>query len=112
LKNYGRWIVFGLVAVGIITLLLLVGVNKDLRQRLIALLLERKVKTAIQGLQEQATTAKAKAQANQMSAEEAERAARVTADAIAEQKLALQSEYKQQGLTANEIAERFRGLGI
>ena len=112
MKNYGRWIVFGLVAAGIIALLLLVGANKNLRERLVALLLERKVKTAIQGLQDQASTAKARAQANQLSAEEAEKAAKVVADAIASQKQALQAGYEQQGLTANEIAERFTNLNI
>ena len=110
--NYIRWIIFGLVALGIIVLLVLCGANKNLRERLVALLLERKVKTAIQGLQDQAATSKAKAQANQMSAEEAEVAAKVVADAIAKQKQSLQTGYEQKGMTSDEIAERFRNLGI
>jgi len=111
-KNYARWVVYGLLAVGVIVLLLVVGVNKDLRQRLTALLLERKVKTEIQSLQEKAAIAKAKAQANQISAEEAEKASKAADEAISKQKQALQAGLEQKGMSADEIANRFRNLGV
>jgi len=107
-KNYLRWAAFGLVAVGLIVLLLLLGSNKSLRQRLTALLLEKKVKTAIQGLQEQAADAKAKAQANQIGAEEAEATAKATEEAILKQRQALQAGLEQRGA----IASRLRNLGV
>jgi ABC-type lipoprotein release transport system permease subunit len=112
MKNYLRWATFGLVAVGIIALLLLLGANKNLRQRLTALLLEKKVKTEIQGLQEQAANARAKAQANQISAEAAEATAKATEEAISKQKQALQAGLEQRGANAEEIASRFRNLGV
>lgn len=112
MKQYGRWIIFGLIAIGVIILLVVLGVNKDLRQKLTALLLERKVKTTIQGLQDQAADARAKAQANQMSAEDAEKAAKAAEAAIVQQKQALQAGFESRGLNAEEIADRFKRLGV
>ena len=107
-----RWIIYGLVAIVVIALLLLVGSNKNLRQRLTALLLERKVKTSIQGLQEQAAAAKAKAEANQISAQEAEDVIKAAEEAISRQKQELQAGLADGGLNAQEIADRFRNLRI
>jgi DNA-directed RNA polymerase specialized sigma24 family protein len=111
-KKYGRWILFGLVAVGIIVLLILGGVNKDLRQRLTALLLERKVKNKIQDLKEEAAASRAKAEASEISAEEAEQVATATEEAISEQKKALEMGLEERGLNADEIADRFGRLGV
>lgn len=112
MKKYGRWIIFGIIAVGIIALLIFVGVNKNLRQRLAALLLERKVKTEIQNLRDKAVDAKARADANRIDAEEAEQIAKETGEAISKQKKALEEGFKKRGLSADEIADRFRNLGV
>jgi hypothetical protein len=112
MKNYLRWVAFGLVAVGLIALLLLLGANKDLRQKLVALLLEKKVKTEIQGLQEQAADARAKGRANQISAEAAEAAVKTAEEAILRKKQALQAKLTQGGANAEEIAARLRNLGV
>ena len=112
MKKYWRWIVFGVVAIGIIALLLFIGANKDLRQRLTALLLERKVKTEIQNTRDKAAAAKAKADTNQISAEEAADVAKQSEEAIAKQKTALQQGLKARGLNAGEIANRFTSLGV
>ena len=112
MKQYWRWIIFGLVAVGIIALLLFAGANKKLRQRLMALLLERKVKTEIQNLRDKAASAKAKADSDKIDAEEAEQIASTTDKEIAEKKQSLQKGLEERGLDAAEIADRFRSLGV
>lgn len=112
MKKYGRWIIFGLVAIGIIILLVLLGTNKEMRQRLTALLLERKVKNRIEDLRENAANIKAKAEANQISAEKADQIAKEAEQAISEQKKALQEGLEKRGLNADEIADRFRHLSI
>ena len=112
MKKHLRWIGFGVLAVGVIVLLLVVGANKNLRQRLTALLLERKVKTEIQDSRDKAAAAKAKAEANKLGAEEAEKIAKESEEAISKQKEALQAGLEERGLNADEIADRFRNLGV
>ena len=107
-----RWIGFGLLAVGIIALLLVFGANKKLRQKLTALLLEKKIKTEISNLKDTAIIAKAKADANKISAEEAEQVSKAADEAISKQKTALQEGLKKKGLTADEITDRFKSLGV
>ena len=112
MKKYGRWIIFGLVAAGIIALLLLVGLNSDLKKKLSSLLLEKKIKTKIQNLRDKAAAAKIKADAGKVSAEEAENTAKETEEAISKQKEVLQKGLEKEGLNADEIVDRFRNLGI
>ena len=82
MKRYWRWIVFGLVAVGVLTLLLLVGSNKKLRQKLTALLIQEKAKTEINNLKDKAIVAKTRADSGKISAEEAENEANSAEEAI------------------------------
>lgn len=110
--KYWRWIVFGLVAIAIIVLWLLVGANKNLRQRIESLLLERLVKNKVQDLRDRATTIKAQADSNQMDAKKAQQAASAIEQAIAKQKAALQGGLESRGLNAQEIADRFSKLRI
>jgi hypothetical protein len=111
-KKYGRWIIFGVVAVGLIALLLLVGANKKLRQRVTALLLERFVKNKVSDLKEKAAHAQAKAEAGTIKAEEAEQVAKDTEEAISKQKGNLQKKYEDQGMSADEISNRFNTISI
>jgi 23S rRNA pseudoU1915 N3-methylase RlmH len=110
--KYGRWIIFGLVAIAIVGLWLLVGANKNLRQRIEALLLERLVKNKVQDLRDKATEVKAKADAHQIDGEKAQQEAAAIEKAISEQKAALQSNLESRGLDAEEIANRFRTLNL
>ncbi|MCK5601180.1 hypothetical protein KAR91_04900 [Candidatus Pacearchaeota archaeon] len=112
MKKYGRWIVFGLVAIGLIVLLLLVGVNKNLRQKIKALLLERLVKNKVNDLNEEAAVAKSKAESGKISAEEAENVAKEKEEAISKQKENLQKKLETKGMSADEIANRFNNLRI
>jgi uncharacterized membrane protein YcjF (UPF0283 family) len=111
-KKYARWIGFGVVAVGLITLFVLVGLNDKLRKRIEALLLERLVKNKVQDLKEQAAVAKSKAEAGKISAEEAEQVAKNTEEAISKQKENLQKKLETKGMSADEIADRFNNLRI
>jgi len=110
--KYWRWIVFGLVAIAIIALWVLVGVNKNLRQRMEALLLERLVRNRVQDLRDKAADVKAQADANKIDAEKAQQEAAAIEKAISEQKAALQSGYESRGVNAEEIADRFRRLNL
>ena len=110
--KYWRWIVFGLVAIAIIALWVLVGVNKNLRQRMEALLLERLVKNKVQDLKDKAAGVKAQADSNKIDAEKAQQEAAAIEKAISEQKTALQAGLESRGLDANEIADRFRRLNL
>lgn len=112
MKKYGRWIAFGVVAVGLIALLILVGANKKLRQKVEALLLERLIKNKVQDLKEKAAVAKSKAEAGKISAEEAEHVANEAEKAISEQKENLQKKLETKGMSADEIADRFNNLRI
>jgi len=111
-KKYWRWIVFGVVAIVVIALLVLVGANKNLRQKLTALLLERQVKNKIADTKEKAAAAKAKAEANTISAEEAETEAKAAEEAISKQKKILQEGLEKRGLDADEIANRMGNLSV
>jgi hypothetical protein len=112
MKQYWRWIVFGVIAIGIIVLLVLVGANQKLRQQLVALLLEQKVKTEIAGLKDKAIIAKTKADSGKIEAEEAEQVANETEEAISKKKETLQKKYESDGLDTDEIANRFNNLGV
>ena len=112
MKKYGRWIVFGLLAVGIVVLLLVVGANKNLRQKLIALLLEKKVKTEISNLKDKATAAKTLADAGKMDAKEAEAEAAAAEEAISKQKKDLEKGLEKRGFNADEITDRLRNLSV
>lgn len=112
MKKYGRWVVFGVVATGLIALLLLVGANKKLRQKVTALLLERFVKNKVSDLKEKAAHAQAKAEAGTIKAEEAEQVAKNTEEAISKQKENLQKKYEDQGMSANEISDRFNNISL
>jgi len=111
-KKYVRWVVFGLIAVGLIVLLVLVGANEKLRKRVTALLLERLVQNKVKDLQDKAATAKAQAEAGKIKAEEAEKIAKETGEAISKQKGDLQKKYESQGMDADEISDRFNHLDI
>ena len=112
MKKYGRWIVFGLLAVGVIILLLVVGANEKLRKRLTALLIQEKAKTEINNLKDKATVAKTKADSGKITAEEAEKEAKAAEEAISKQKQALQQGLEKKGLSADEIADSFTRLGV
>lgn len=112
MKKYIRWVVFGLVAVGLIVLLVLIGANKKLRQRVEALLLERLVRNKVRDLQDKAAHAKAQAEAGKIKAEEAEQIANETGEAIKKQKEDLQKKYESRGMDADEISNRFNNLDI
>lgn len=112
MKKYGRWIIFGVVAVGIIALLLLVGINGNLRRKLEILLLELQIKTKVANIKEKAAATKAKAEANEISAVEIEKEAKATEEAISKQKEALQKGLEKRGLNADEIADRLGNLGV
>lgn len=110
MKKYGRWIIFGVVAVGLLVLLLLVGANEKLRQRVTALLLERFVKNKVSDLKDKAAHAQAQAEAGKMKAEEAEQVAKDTEEAISRQKENLQKKYEDQGMSADEISTRINNI--
>jgi len=112
LKKYWRWIVFGLVAIGLIVLWLLVSSNKSLRQKLEVMLLERFVKNKVDGLEDQASAAKALAESGASDAAAAEATARQLAVAVAQQKATLQQGLESRGLDADQIAERFRNINF
>lgn len=110
MKKYGRWIVFGVVALGLLALMLLVGANTKLRQRIEALLLERFVKNKVNDLKEKAARAQAKAEAGTIKAEEAEQVANDAEVAISRQKENLQKKYEDQGMSADEISNRINNI--
>lgn len=112
MQKYIRWIIFGVVALGLIVLIVVVGLNKDLRQKVEALLLEKFVRNKVADLRDKATAAKTKADAGKISAEQAEQVAADTEKAISEQKDGLQQGLEQRGLSADEIANRFNNLSI
>ena len=112
MKKYWRWIVFGVVAMGLIALWLLLGMNKKFRQKIEALLLERKIKTEIQDLREKAAATKVRAENSEINAEEAEKEAKAIEEAIQKQKAILEEGLKVRGLSADEIANRFNNLDI
>jgi len=112
IKRYWKWIAFGLVAIGLLVLWLLVASNKNLRQRVEVLLLEKFVRNKVQGLQDEAAAANALAASNEKGAQEAAKRAKELEAAISEQKQSLQSGLESRGLNADEIANRFRNLNI
>lgn len=112
MKKYLRWIVFGLVAIVLIVLLLLVGANKKLRQHIESLLLERFVKNKVRDLEDEAATAIAKAKMGRTSAKEAEKIASDTEKKIEKQKADLQEKLENRGMSADEISNRFNNLRI
>ena len=101
-----------MVAVGLIVLLVLVGANKKLRQKVEALLLERLVKNKIRDLEDKAAQVTAAAEAEEMSAKEAEETAAELKQEISKQKEALQSKLELRGMNADEISTRFNRLRI
>ena len=112
LKKHWRWVAFGLVAIGIIALWLLVSANKSLRQKLEVMLLERFVKNKVDDLEDKASAAKALANSGADGAANAEADAKKLSDQIAQQKTTLQQGLQQRGLDADQIAERFRNLSF
>lgn len=112
MKKYIRWIIFGLIAVGLIAILLLIGANEKLRKKVTALLLEKFIQNKVKDLQEKAAYAKAQAEAGKIKAEEAEKIAQETGEIISKQKEDLQKKYENQGMNANEISDRFNHLDI
>jgi len=112
MKSYIRWIIFGVIALGIIALLVLVGLNTKLRQQLVALLLEQKTKNEIADLQEQAIVVKTKADIDKLNADQLHALAKKNEEAISKKKEALQKTYESKGMSADEIATRFRNLSI
>ena len=101
-----------MVAVGLIVLLVLVGANKKLRQKVEALLLERLVKNKIRDLEDKAAQVTAAAEAEEMSAKAAEETATELKQEISKQKEALQSKLELRGMNADEISTRFNRLRI
>jgi len=111
-KKSLRWVIFGVIAVGLVALLLLVGANKKLRQRVEALLLERFIKNKVKDLEDKAAVVKAQAEVGKTNAEEAEKVAKETEEAIKKQKTDLQKKLEDRGLSADEISTRFNNLRI
>lgn len=112
MNQYVRWIIFGVVALGIVILLIFAGSNKKLRQQLTALLLEKKIKTEIDIIKDKAIIIKNKADNNKIAAEEAEQLSKNNDATIAEKKQLLQKQFENNGMTADEITNRFKHLGV
>ena len=112
MKRYLRWVVFGLIAVGLIALLVVFGANAKLREKMLRLMLELKVKTSIQDLKEKAATASAKAKDDSDEGVEAEKAAKEAEAKVSQKKEELRVQLTERGLSADEIADRFRKLDI
>ena len=110
--KYIRWIFFGLIAIVLIVLLILVSANKKLRQKVEVLLLERFVKNKVKDLEDKASNASIKAKIGKMEAEKAEEIAEVTHIKILKQKKDLQEKLEHRGLTSDEISTRFNNLSI
>ena len=112
MKKYWRWILFGLLIVGLILLWLVVGANKRLRQRVEALILEKFVKNKVQDLKEKAAAVKARADLTKEQAEAAENTAKEIETEISKQKETLQKGLENRGMDATEISNRFNNLRI
>jgi len=111
-KKYSRWLLFGILAIGLIILLFLFGINKNLRIQLEALLLEKFVSNKVSDLKEKAARAQTKAEAGVISAEEAESIAKSIEEAIIRQKEDLQKKYEEQGMAADDISTRINNLHV
>ena len=94
MKQWGRWIWFGAVALVLIIVLVFVGANKKLRQQIEALLLERFVKNKVNDLEDKAIVIKTRAEMNEISAKEAEEKAGLLDKKIKEQKSKLEKGLK------------------
>lgn len=112
MKKFGRWLLFGMFAIGLMVLLFVVGINKNLRAQLEALLLEKFVKNKVGDLKEKAARAQTKAEAGVISAEEAEKIAKSTEEEILKQKEDLQKKYEEQGMAADDISNRINNLRV
>lgn len=112
MKKYGRWIWFGIVAVVLLVVLIVVGANQSLRRKVEALLLERFVRNKVKDLEDKATVIKTKATMNEGDAKEAEAKAAELDKQIAEEKRKLQQGLAERGLSADEISNRFNNLNI
>ncbi len=110
--QYIRWIAFGVVAVGIIVVLVLFGLNRKLRQQLEALLLEKLVKTKVRNLEDQALVIKTQAGRNQIDAATAESEAAKLEAKIKAEKDQLKSKLETKGLAADDISNRLNNLRI
>lgn len=112
IAKYGRWIVFGVVAIGLIALLIFLGANKKLRDQIQALLAEKLLNNKVRDLQDQASKVQAQADAGKIKADEALAAAKSVEEDIKKHKLLLQQQYEAQGLSADEISNRFNNLRL
>lgn len=112
MKKYIRWIIFGLIAVVLIILLVLVGINEKLREKVSSLLLEKFIQNKVRDLRDRAEYVRAQADAGKIAAEEAEKIVRETNETVSKQKESLQSKYESKGMNADEISNRFNNLNI
>lgn len=112
MKKYIRWIGFGLIAVVLIVLLLLVGLNRELRNKIKVLLTEQFIKNKVKDFEEDAAVAKSKAKSGKLEAKKAEKIAKEAEDKIKVQKEELEKKLNDQGLSADEISNRFNSLRL
>lgn len=112
MKKWGRWIIFGIIAVLAIVGIIVFSANKKLRQRIESLLLERFIKNKVSDLKEKAVEVKTLAEKGKLDAKEAEDEAKAIEEQIAGQKEALQQGLEKRGLDADEISNRFNNLSI
>jgi hypothetical protein len=86
--------------------------NDNLRGKVQQMLFENKLKTLIQSMKIKAAAALASANASKQSAQNAVDAAKDLNSRIGAHKRALKSHYKNQGLSPDEIADRFNNLDM
>ncbi len=112
MKKYWRWILFGLLVIGLIVLWLVIGANKNLRQKVEALILEKFIKNKVHDLKEKASAARAVGDHTKEEAEAAENKAKEIEKEISKQKEVLQRGLENRGMNADEISNRFNNLSI
>ena len=112
MKKYLRWTAAGIVVVALLVLLVFVGINSNLRNKITQLLAELKFKNVISDLKEQAANIRAKADADSTKAAEAEGIAKEIEVKIITKKKELSEDLAGRGMSTDEIAERFRKLSI
>ena len=111
-RVHWKWTMYCILAFLLLVVLILVSVNSELRGKVQRLLFENKLKTLIQSLKVKAAASIASAKVNKQAAQDAIDSAKDINSRIGVHKRALKSHYKDQGLTANEISDRFNNLNM
>jgi len=112
LKIHWKWAIFGLFALLLLVVLVLVSMNDQLRGKVQKLIFENKLKTLIQSLKIKAAAALESAKVNKQAAQDAIDSAKDINSRIGVHKRALKSHYKDRGVSTNEISDRFNNLNL